>query len=424
MDRLDHVVTIQLPRLETLYQARVKLYEAVLSLSGREEHAAAVAADLSALGRTLVFATTGLQTTLATEISNQEIEFQMEFFFQEWLPGGQALAGQLASHAAPRSPEGWSIAKKYYFRLSDTPTNVSEIMSALTTKSKEELFDDLNDKNQELQFEIEERKSAQKAFEQAQRELVSKEKLAALGGLVAGIAHEINTPIGIGVTAASHASEAIRQINRLYSTGAMRKSDLEGFLASAQELNAMVEENLLRASELIKSFKAVAVDQTAEDNRDFFFQAYVQQVVTSLGPKLREWKNVDISLAGIDPKIQLQTSPGPISQILTNFIMNSLIHGFDQNQPGTITIAAKPVDDSLEIIYSDNGKGISPEDIKKIFDPFFTTKRAHGGSGLGMHLVYNIVTKKFSGDITCESQPGQGVTFRILLPGMFEQKPS
>jgi len=204
----------------------------------------------------------------------------------------------------------------------------------------------------------------------------------------------------------------------------MRKSDLEGFLASAQELNAMVEENLLRASELIKSFKAVAVDQTAEDNRDFFLQAYAQQVVTSLGPKLREWKNVDISLAGIDPKIQLQTSPGPISQILTNFIMNSLIHGFDQNQPGTITIAAKPLDDALEITYSDNGKGISPQDIKKIFDPFFTTKRSHGGSGLGMHLVYNIVTKKFSGEITCESQLGQGVTFKLLLPGMFERKPS
>ena len=180
----------------------------------------------------------------------------------------------------------------------------------------------------------------------------------------------------------------------------------------------MVEENLLRASRLIKSFKEVAVDQTAEDEREFNLREYVEQVVMSLSPKLRT-TSVRVSVDAIDQNLVLKTAPGPIAQILTNLIMNSLIHGFDENQPGEINISARQISTDLELLYSDSGKGITQENLKRIFEPFFTTKRSHGGSGLGMHLVYNIVTKKYSGKITCTSEPGRGVLFRMMFPALF-----
>jgi len=238
------------------------------------------------------------------------------------------------------------------------------------------------------------------------------------GALVAGLSHEINTPVGIGITASSHLRDTIKEFTTLFSDRSLKRSDLETFISSINDLNGMVEENLQRASNLIKSFKEVAVDQTAEDERNFFLKQYVEQVVSSLSPKFRN-RSIDVVLDGIDESIHLKTTAGPISQIITNLIINSLVHGFDMDQSGQIKITATRNAEELLFTYSDNGKGIAQENLEKIFDPFFTTKRSHGGSGLGMHLVYNIVTKKYRGRIKCESQINHGVTFRMSLYNIF-----
>ncbi len=419
MDSLDYLATIPLDRPEAVYQARAKLFQTALRLTGDPDMSARLAGEFSDTGCRLLDCTVAPRARFLIGHDDPERLFTVEFCFDEWLPGHrESLAG---AHllAAIHGPEGWLISRTYRWR----PTSAADIdrdmiLRTLTTKTRQQLFDDLNEKNSQLQIEIEERKTAEAAALQAQRDLIAKEKLAALGGLVAGIAHEINTPVGIGVTAASHLSESIRDFLVLYQSGGMRRSDLEAFLNSAQESNAMVEENLQRASRLIRSFKEVAVDQTADDEREFVLRDYADQVVTSLSPKLRN-RAIAISLEGIDPGLRLKTAPGPMSQILTNLIMNSLIHGFELEQAGQITITAVRRADTLELTYADDGKGIVRENLAKIFDPFFTTKRSHGGSGLGMHLIYNIVTKKYSGTIRCDSEPGHGVSFRMTFPGMF-----
>ena len=282
-----------------------------------------------------------------------------------------------------------------------------------------QLVDTLKIQNTRLQVEIEERINAEKALRDTQRDLIATEKLASLGALVAGISHEINTPVGIGITASSHLRETITAFATLFSGGTLKRSDLENLINSVRDLNGIVEENLQRASTLIKSFKEVAVDQTADDERSFFLKEYVNQIVISLSPKFRS-RAINVVLDGIDELIYLKTTPGPISQIITNLIINSLVHGFDMNQSGQIKIAATRNSDELQLTYSDNGKGIAPENIEKIFDPFFTTRRSHGGSGLGMHLVYNIVTKKYRGRVKCESEINKGVTFQMSLHDIFE----
>lgn len=422
MDRLNYLSTVALDQLDTVYQARAKLFQVGLRLTANTDFSAQMAGEFSDLARILSERTDGLRAAFALEDDRSGLLLYVTFRFDDWLDGQRSSAEGGTLLNAVRDADSWLLTRTYSMRpASSDAVDLDAIFRIFTTKTRRELFDDLNAKNRQLEVEIEERKAAEESAMQAQRDLIAKEKLAALGGLVAGIAHEINTPVGIGVTAASHLNEAIRDFTALYEGGGMRRSDLEEFLKSARESNGMVEENLLRASQLIRSFKEVAVDQTADDEREFILRDYAEQVVTSLSPKLRN-RAVTISLDGIDPALHLQTAPGPISQILTNLIVNSLVHGFDAEQAGRITIAARNQSGALELSYSDNGKGISPANQAKIFEPFFTTKRSHGGSGLGMHLVYNIVTKKYSGTIRCESELGQGVTFLMHFPGLLGGK--
>ncbi len=421
MDRVNYLATVALKDVDAIYQARAKLFRASMRLTANADLSAQIAGQFSDLARILRERTQNLRAGFTLNPDQAGLLFRVVFRFDAWLDGQRvgAVAGNVLN--AVLDAEGWVLTRSY--RMPAVSAGAAEreaISRLLTTKTRQELFDDLNAKNSQLQVEIEERKAAEESAMQAQRDLIAKEKLAALGGLVAGIAHEINTPVGIGVTAASHLTETIRDFTALYQAGSMRRSDLEEFLQSAQESNRMVEENLQRASQLIRSFKEVAVDQTADDEREFILRDYTEQVVTSLSPKLRN-RPVSIALEGIDPGLQLRTAPGPISQILTNLIMNSLIHGFEQEQEGRITIAARNLAGALELSYADDGKGISRENQEKIFNPFFTTKRSHGGSGLGMHLVYNIVTKKYAGTIRCESEPGRGVTFTMTFPGLFSE---
>lgn len=266
----------------------------------------------------------------------------------------------------------------------------------------------LKDANQELIQTLEK-------LHQFQRQIVQNEKMASLGDMVAGVAHEVNTPIGLGVTASTMMLDRLTVIERDFENKTLKASTMKKFLDESQENLNIIYRNLNRAAELISSFKQVAVDQSTETSRSFCFAQLVNEILLSLRPRLKKFQhNVNIEC---DPTLTVETKAGPINQVLINLIMNSIIHGFEGINDGQINICAELVtNNKLKIVYRDNGKGI-PKDIRKrIFDPFVTTKRGQGGSGLGMHLVYNLVTQALNGSISLTSEEGQGVEFVIVFP--------
>lgn len=251
---------------------------------------------------------------------------------------------------------------------------------------------------------------------EAQQDLVQAEKMASLGQLVAGVAHEINTPIGVGLTAASHLREATDKFDRLFLEQKLKRSDLEYYIGVATESADMIQANIERAAQLIQSFKKVAVDQTSGERRRFEMAALLEDVLISLRP---EFKHSAIKIVSdCPPDLLADSYPGALTQIFTNLIMNAQIHAFDKGQTGTVTIkiARSSKGDEAIITVSDDGKGIPPDHLPKIFDPFFTTRRGQGGSGLGLHIVYNIVTTTLRGRLTCKSKIGAGTSFTIRTP--------
>lgn len=247
-----------------------------------------------------------------------------------------------------------------------------------------------------------------------QKRLIESEKMTAIGGLVAGIAHEINTPIGIGIAAASLLSEKVTKFCEIYSNGQIKRSELDNFLDITLQSSNMILANLMRAADLIHSFKEVAVDQSSELKRTFHLKNYVEEILTSLTAKLRTTKQT--VKVNCDENIILDTYPGVFSQIVTNLVMNSLIHAYEPNDEGVLTFDFQLDDEMLVFEYADNGKGITPENLSKIFEPFFTTKRGQGGTGLGLHIIYNLVSQKLQGTIKCQSQLGNGTNFLIKFP--------
>ncbi|MCS6822570.1 MAG: ATP-binding protein [Microscillaceae bacterium] len=246
-----------------------------------------------------------------------------------------------------------------------------------------------------------------------QNQLVEAEKMAALGNLVAGVAHEINTPVGICVTASSRMDSKTRQFKELYAAGAMKRKDLEEYLETMSEGNQILLTNLRRAAELVQSFKRVAVEQTSETKRVFNLKSYLQETLIALQPELKG-KPYVVHLDCED--IEIDSYAGVFSQILTNLIMNSLIHAFKGRTEGNMWIEARKQGNRLLMKYRDDGIGMPPEVLAKIYEPFFTTNREGGGSGLGMHIVYNLVVQKLNGKIQAESEVGKGVTFYFDLP--------
>jgi signal transduction histidine kinase len=247
-----------------------------------------------------------------------------------------------------------------------------------------------------------------------QSKLVEAEKASSLGSLVAGVAHEINTPIGIGVTSITFLEEQLQRIEKLYFSGAVKKSDLEHFISSGKEAVASTLNNLRRAAELIRSFKQVAVDQTSGEKRSFNVKEYIDEILLSLKPK---YKRTDhkVEVTGKDDMV-VTNFPGALMQVITNLVMNSLLHGFEDVATGTILISVDAQGTDAVILYTDDGCGMNAEVKEKIFNPFFTTKKGEGGSGLGMHIVDKLVTGRMEGSIECESSPGKGVRFKIIIP--------
>lgn len=237
---------------------------------------------------------------------------------------------------------------------------------------------------------------------------------AQLGDLVAGMTHEVNTPLGISTTAITHLGDELKDFKKAKDENAIKKSTLNSFVDSCEQTVKIISGNLERAAALIQSFKHVAVDQCSEESRQFSIKHYLEEILLSLRPKLKNTKhNVVIE---VPQQIEVYNYPGAFSQIMTNLIMNSLIHGFEGVKEGTITVTAKEEGSSLVLLYSDNGKGI-PEAIQhKVFDRYFTTKRGKGGSGLGLCIIKDIVEKQMKGTLSLKSSEGAGTQFTITIP--------
>jgi len=269
----------------------------------------------------------------------------------------------------------------------------------------------LQRQNLEYQQSLEE--SLEK-LHRTQKEMIQSAKMAALGDLVAGVAHEVNTPIGVSVTAASFLAERTRQLRELYGKGEMKRSDLEKYLALAEESSGSVLSNLERAAELVQSFKKVAADQSSEEKRVFGMKNYLEQILLSLRPQFKRTPH-QVRMDCPDG-LSLDSYPGAIMQIMTNLVMNSLIHGFADGRPGEISIKVEQAGENVVLTYRDTGIGMDREQKERIYDPFYTTTRGSGGTGLGMNIVYNLVTQTLKGSIMLETSPGQGAVFLLTLP--------
>jgi len=267
--------------------------------------------------------------------------------------------------------------------------------------------DALKDSNQELLYTLEK-------LHEFQGQLVETEKMASLGDLVAGIAHEVNTPIGLGVTASSLLADKLSEIKTAFEDKTLKSSQLRKFLTDGNENVSIIFRNLERAAKLISSFKKVAVDQSSAESRFFNVQGLLDEVLLTLSAKIKS-ANVVISIICAND-LYINSKPGPINQILINLILNSIYHAFEGLEHGTITISVMNLSDQLHINYSDDGIGIDNAMKAKIFAPFTTTKRGSGGSGLGMHLVYNLVTQALDGHIVLEDDIDHGVSFDITFP--------
>jgi signal transduction histidine kinase len=252
-------------------------------------------------------------------------------------------------------------------------------------------------------------------LQEAQSELVRQEKLASLGQMVAGVAHEINTPLGICVTATSHLVEELRLTKEELAAGEMTEDSLNSFFDVVDQSLRIMTTNTQRAASLVRSFKQVAVDQSSDNIRNFNLCKYVGEILLSLQPKLKG-RPVKVQV-DCPPDLEVNSFPGAVSQILTNLVVNSLVHGFERDQPGHITIRARlEEDDMIAFDYGDDGAGMDADTLAKLFDPFFTTKRGTGGSGLGAHILYNLVTGSLGGSLRVESSPGQGLQYYLRFP--------
>ncbi|WP_291689768.1 ATP-binding protein [Bradyrhizobium sp.] len=268
----------------------------------------------------------------------------------------------------------------------------------------------------ELRAAKEKAESALVELNTAQQNLIDAERLAALGGLVAGVAHEVNNPIGISLTVASSFARRSEMFEaELRSNGALRRSQLEDFVRTSRDAAQQLVANLHRAGELIQSFKQVAVDRSHAERRQFNLAEATDQIIASLRPVL---KRAPIALSADVPEgLVVDGYPGSYGQILTNLFLNAVNHAFADGRAGKISISARARGhDEIEINFSDDGAGMTSEVQRQAFDPFFTTRRNEGGTGLGLHIVYNLVTQQLGGRMMLESRLGQGTTFRIIMP--------
>ncbi|MDP5028891.1 MAG: ATP-binding protein [Paraglaciecola sp.] len=336
--------------------------------------------------------------------------------FQSKLAGAQADL-----QAANRRLDDQNISLEE--EVAKKTATLSKIMLDLEQQKDELLINqrELRQENENRQFiedELRKRNSelatSMDTLQLAKDQLVESERMASLGGLVAGIAHDVNTPLGVSVTATSFLQERVVNLQNAFEEKKLTSSTMSSFLTDAQQTITLLTNNLNRASDLISSFKQVAVDQASEAEREINVRQYLGEVVHSLAPNLKKTQH-NIEIHCPDDLIIL-CAPGVLAQIFTNMIMNSLIHAFENKIKGTIKIDISRSNDTLTIDYRDDGKGLPEGTLERHFDAFFTTRRGKGGSGLGTHIMYNLVTQTLKGDIEAFSKVNQGLRYLITIP--------
>jgi len=272
--------------------------------------------------------------------------------------------------------------------------------------------------NTTLEQKVQERT---KALEDASQQLVQSEKLASLGRMVAGFAHEVNTPVGIALGAISQNEEVLQHLQAMMKQEEVSEEEFSANLDTLHEAGKLALSNLMRAAELVRSFKRTSIDQASEQSRSFNLQQLITDVLTNLR---NQFKRTQIRISVDCPAgLNINGTPGLLHQLLTNLLLNSLQHAFDEGKNAgevTIMVAALP-GNRVHLSFSDNGAGMSPEIAAKVFEPFFTTRRGQGGSGLGLYICYNIVTTQLHGSIACHSIPGQGSRFDIEFPYLLSE---
>jgi PAS domain S-box-containing protein len=251
-------------------------------------------------------------------------------------------------------------------------------------------------------------------LQDTQKSLIEAEKLAALGRLVAGVAHEINNPVGISLTVASALERRSTIFAEEIAHGDVRRSSLIDFLQAARDASTQLVANLSRAAELIQSFKQVAADRNIPDRRTFDVGELTEQILLSLRPGLRQHLTLKVAC---EPDLTMSSYPGAYGQVLTNLFLNAVMHAFPAGEAGTIDIKSRASgNDDVEILFSDDGCGMSFGVRRQAFNPFFTTRREHGCTGLGLHIVHNIVTNRLGGTLSLDSEPGAGTRIQLILP--------
>ena len=272
---------------------------------------------------------------------------------------------------------------------------------------------ELEDSQATLETQKEELEALLQDLRKTQKQLIEAEKLSALGQLVAGVAHEINTPVGTSITLVSTLMDETAAFSKITQGGALKRSHLNHFIEVTQEATHLIFHNLNRAGELVQTFKKVAVDQSNQEQRIFEVTGYLQEVGKSLMPYVKKGGH-KLTIEG--PELFIDGYPGLFAQIITNFMMNSLHHAFAGNEVGQLDLKIHSHQQQLTLIYKDNGCGIATEDLGKVYEPFYTTARQTGGTGLGLHIVYNIVTQTLQGQIQLNSVLGEGTEFIVTVP--------
>ena len=310
---------------------------------------------------------------------------------------------------------GTSAAESYEKEHSSEDKRISPLLDALqrlyvllSVQNRE-----LAEANNNLEDKIKERTHA---LEEAGKQLLQSEKLASLGRMVAGFAHEINTPVGIALSAISQNEETLKDLNAMLSQEEVSEDEFASHLDTLRQTDKLAVSNLRRAADLVRSFKRTSIDQSSDQASNFKMHELINDVLTTLN---NQFKRTNINIVNNCPgNIVIHGVPGVFQQLLTNLLLNSLQHGFNEGaQGGNINIkASKSKDGQLTFYYDDDGAGMTSEVKERIFEPFFTTSRGKGGSGLGMYVCYNIVTAQLGGTVTLNTAPGKGSHFEISLP--------
>jgi signal transduction histidine kinase len=274
---------------------------------------------------------------------------------------------------------------------------------------------ELGHREQALREAKERADAALAQLRRAQADLIQSEKLASLGQIVAGVAHEINTPVGIALTTATTLGEEVKSFGAVAESGQVPRARFLHFVERVREGAELLYANLTRAAVLVQSFKQVAADRVSSERRAFLMDEWARELLTSLRPVLRRaGQEVELTCP---PGLLVDTYPGALAQVLTNLVMNALTHAFAPGTTGRLTLAIdKASADMVRIVFADDGRGIAPENLGKVFDPFFTTARNRGSTGLGLHIAFNLVTGPLEGKIDVASRPGEGTRFVLMLP--------